>query len=62
METVMPTYCLDACAVIASLRGERGAEILKGVIEQPNTFLAIHVCNLGEVYYDFLGDDGLEAA
>jgi predicted nucleic acid-binding protein len=27
-----------------------------------NTFLVIHVCNLGEVYYDFLRDDGREAA
>jgi predicted nucleic acid-binding protein len=58
----MLTHCLDACAVIAYLRGEPGAEVLKAIIELPNTFLAIHICNLGEVYYNFLRDDGPEAA
>ncbi len=36
--------------------------MLKELIERPNTFLAMHVCNLGEVYYDFFRDDGLAAA
>ena len=36
--------------------------MLKEIIERPNTFLAMHVCNLGEVYYDFFRDDGLAAA
>ena len=58
----MPTHCLDACAVIAYLRQESGAEVLKEIIERPNSFLAMHVCNLGEVYYDFFRDDGLAAA
>jgi predicted nucleic acid-binding protein len=62
MEPLSPTCCLDACAVIAYLRAELGAEILKGIIEQPGTFLAMHVCNLGEVYYDFLRSDGVAAA
>ena len=62
MEAVAATHCLDDCAVIAYLRNEVGAEILKGIIERPTTFLAIHVCNLGEVYYDFFRDDGLSAA
>lgn len=62
METLTPTHCLDACAVIAYLRKEPGAETLKEVIERPGTFLVMHVCNLGEVYYDFIRDDGLEAA
>jgi hypothetical protein len=60
VEILSPTYCLDACAVIAYLRAELGAEILKGIIEQPRTFLAMHVCNVGEVYYDFLRADGVE--
>lgn len=51
METVAATHCLDACAVMAYLRHEAGAEVLKGLIEQPTTFLAMHVCNLGEVYF-----------
>jgi hypothetical protein len=29
---------------------------------RPTTFLAMHVCNLGEVYYDFFRGDGLTAA
>jgi predicted nucleic acid-binding protein len=62
VETITPTHCLDACAVIAYLRQEPGAEILKELIEQPSTFLTMHVCNLGEVYYDFFRDDGIEAA
>lgn len=62
MEAGSPTHCLDACAVIAYLRGESGAEMLKGIIERPETLLAIHVCNLGEVYYDFFRSDGVEAA
>lgn len=62
MEIVAATHCLDACAVIAYLRNEAGAEILKGLIERPTTFLVMHVCNLGEVYYDFFRDDGLTAA
>jgi hypothetical protein len=35
----MPTHCLDACAIIAYLRSEPGAEILKALIERPNTFV-----------------------
>ena len=62
MESVAATHCLDACAVIAYLRQEPGADVLKALIELPTTFLAMHVCNLGEVYYDFFREDGLAAA
>jgi predicted nucleic acid-binding protein len=62
VEGVVATHGLDACAVIAYLRQEPGAEVLKALIELPTTFLAMHVCNLGEVYYDFFRDDGLTAA
>jgi hypothetical protein len=62
VETIAATHCLDACAVIAYLRNETGAEVLKEMIERPTTFLVMHVCNLGEVYYDFFRDDGLTAA
>jgi predicted nucleic acid-binding protein len=62
VDIIAPTHCLDACAVIAYLRQEAGAEVLKELIERPSTFLAMHVCNLGEVYYDFFRDDGLAAA
>jgi len=62
VESVAATHCLDACAVIAYVRQELGAEVLKELIERPTTFLAMHVCNLGEVYYDFFRADGLTAA
>ena len=62
MEGLGATHCRDACAVIASLRQEPGAEVLKELMEQPTTFLAMHVCNLGEVSYDFFREDGLTVA
>jgi hypothetical protein len=62
VEGVAATHGLDACAVIAYLRQEPGADVLKALIELPTTFLAMHVCNLGEVYYDFFREDGLTAA
>ncbi len=62
METITPTHCLDACAVIAYLRQEPGAEVLKELIEHSSTFLTMHVCNRGEVYYDFFRGDGIGAA
>ncbi|MEE8586698.1 MAG: hypothetical protein V3T83_17800 [Acidobacteriota bacterium] len=54
MEALKPTYCLDACAVITYLRKESGADILKKLIEDESAWLALHACNLIEVYYDFL--------
>lgn len=62
MESLIGTHCLDACAVIAYLRNETGADVLKEIIEQPWSFLTMHVCNLAEVYYDFFRTDGLSAA
>ena len=62
MEQVAASHCLDACAVIAYVRNEAGAEVLKELIERPTTFLAMHICNLGEVFYDFFRADGLTAA
>ena len=38
MDIIAPTHCLDACAVIAYLREEAGAEVLKEIIERSNTF------------------------
>ena len=37
MESVASTHRLDACAVIAYLREEPGAEVLKEIIERPTT-------------------------
>jgi predicted nucleic acid-binding protein len=62
MESFTPSYCLDACAVIAYLRAEILTSIGEPGIAQPQVFLAIHACNLGELYYDFFREDGLQAA
>ena len=62
MESLTATHGLDACSVIAYFRNEAGADVLKEIIEQPTSFLAMHVCSLGEVYYDFFRSDGLAAA
>jgi hypothetical protein len=62
VERVATTHCLDARAVIAYLRNEAGAEVFKELIGRPTTFLAMRVCNLGEVYDDFFRDDGLTTA
>ena len=62
MESLVSTYGLDACAVIAYLRAEPGAAILKALIEQPTTLLARPVCNLGAVSDDFFRDSGLPTA
>jgi predicted nucleic acid-binding protein len=59
---VFGTDSLDACAVMAYVRQEPGAEVLKALIERPTTVLAMHVCHLGEVYDDLFREDGLTAA
>jgi predicted nucleic acid-binding protein len=45
---------LDACAMIAYLRGEAGDAVVDGVLSEPNTICYAHAVNLVEVYYDFL--------
>lgn len=48
------TVVLDACAIIAYLRNEPGADVVESVfVENENTCI-IHAVNLCEVYYDFL--------
>jgi hypothetical protein len=62
VEILNPTHGLDACVVIAYLRGEPGTEVLKRILESSRSLLAMHVCDLGEVYYDSPRADGVEAA
>jgi PIN domain nuclease of toxin-antitoxin system len=45
---------LDACAIIAFLRDEEGADIIEGVLLDSNNECFVHAINLCEVYYDFL--------
>jgi len=43
---------IDACAPIAFLRDEPGAETVQNVLSLPQTCF-VHALNLCEVYYDF---------
>lgn len=45
---------LDACALIAYLRDEKGADIIEELLLDPNYECLVHAVNLCEVYYDFL--------
>jgi PIN domain nuclease of toxin-antitoxin system len=51
------TYLLDACALIAVLRNEKGADTVKKLFEQTlSDQITVYMCsvNLLEVYYDQL--------
>lgn len=50
----MPVVVMDACALIAYLRNEAGADVIKALLLDPNTTCLVHALNLCEVYYDFL--------
>jgi predicted nucleic acid-binding protein len=52
---------LDACAVIAYLRGEPGAQVVKQLL-LADADVVIHAANLCEVYYDFVRAAGTQAA
>jgi len=45
---------LDACAMIAFLRGENGANVVAQVLRDPADTCFAHSVNLCEVYYDFV--------
>src|SRR5580658_3996159 len=47
-------YALDACAMIAYLRGEQGGSIVDGFLKNPADKCYAHTINLLEVYYDFI--------
>jgi predicted nucleic acid-binding protein len=60
-----PHYVLDACAVIAFLSGEPGADKVKSLLELAVTSEAnvcIHRINLLEVYYDVYKIGGTKQA
>ncbi|HEX4965806.1 MAG TPA: type II toxin-antitoxin system VapC family toxin [Thermoanaerobaculia bacterium] len=46
------TFVFDACAVIALLRGEIGAETVVSLLDEPKNRCRLHAVNLCEVYYD----------
>lgn len=55
-------YILDACAMIAYLRKERGADFMDRVIVDSANICYAHSINLCEVYYDFWRIGGKRAA
>ena len=52
---------LDACALIAFLRDEPGADLVEGFLND-SAKCYVHALNLCEVYYDFWRAAGHEAA
>jgi|APFre7841882724_1041349.scaffolds.fasta_scaffold58095_1 predicted nucleic acid-binding protein len=58
-------YLLDACAIIAYLSDEEGADKVEELLwrsNQGSVKLSMHEVNLLEVYYGVYRDDGMELA
>lgn len=58
-------YLLDACAVIAYLNDEEGADKIEGLLwesDQRSKVLFLHEVNLHEVYYGVYRDEGEQLA
>ena len=62
MEGRKMNVIFDACALIAFLRHEQGAEVVRQIFrDNQNTFYA-HAINLCEVFYDFRRQSGESVA
>ncbi len=55
-------YVLDACAVLAFLHQEEGAEVVASLLQDTHSRRLIHAINACEVYYDLYRRSGEEAA
>ena len=58
-------YVLDACAILAFLNDEEGADTVEKLLLQPangDTSVSISIVNLLEAYYSELRDKGAEIA
>lgn len=55
-------YVLDACAMIAYLRGEEGGSEVDKLLVQPGARCVAHSVNLCEVYYDLIRQGGVRVA
>lgn len=55
-------YVLDACAMIAFLKDEQGADVVENALLDRGGQCVAHAINLCEVYYDFHRDGGESAA
>lgn len=47
-----PVFVLDACALIALLADEPGAEVVEELLQEPTNRCLIHAISACEVYYD----------
>jgi len=61
MAAKLKSYVLDACGLIAFLRGEEGGQRLAGEFQSGNSFY-LHSVTLGEVYYDSIRVGGIQYA
>lgn len=55
-------YILDACAMIAYLRGENGADVVEDMLIENNKTCIAHTVNLCEVFYHFIKAENEEIA
>jgi len=59
------TYVLDACALLAFLNDEEGADCVEDLLvhaQNDECFLLMHYVNLGEVYYYVYRQEGEDLA
>ncbi len=49
-------HALDACAMLAYLRGEAGGDVVAALLTEPTAACFAHTVNIIEVDYDFLRD------
>ena len=47
-------YVLEACAMIAFLRGEPGKDVVRETLRDPSNHCFAHAINFCEVYYNFV--------
>jgi uncharacterized protein with PIN domain len=52
--TAQGVSILDACALIAFLQEEPGAEVVEGLLDDPGNRCIVHAINATEVQYDLL--------
>ncbi len=55
-------YVLDACAMIAYLNNEPGADVVEAALVDPANQCLAHAINLCEVFYQFYRAGGAQAA
>jgi uncharacterized protein with PIN domain len=57
-----PVFVFDACALIAILEDEPGAEVVEDLLQEPGNRCLIHAISACEVYYDLCRRGNMEDA